>query len=270
MILLPLLKPIRIALDMRRSQLARTTLIAEDRLRELELCRAEPWFDEALLISRALCRTRIDQLIGDDWRADRHVVSPFPNDLELWRSGYRAPLSLALRICVRFGVDDPAYLAASPLAYQLWDVVSASERHPEAPGWCPWCAADIIGGDEHLPTCLGHNVFTPHLQRTGVGDADLPKPYKRGRRPLSVPARGLRGLRDAAGLTQAEMATKLGMGSNYYAQLERGDLPLTLQKANHISAVLGVERAVLYARHDEAVHSENASGNLTGSEGEQA
>jgi transcriptional regulator with XRE-family HTH domain len=252
MIYLTNLRNTRLALDIKRGHIARITGIDEPRIRALELREAEPWFDEACKLARTLCCMRICDLLGDDWREDSLITSPMPNDLEVWRSGYRAPLSLALRISALFGLDDPYHLDVTPLMQQLWSVVEASERHPEAPGWCPWCAADIIGGDPHLPTCLGHNLLIPHLQRTGLGDLDLPRPYQKGQARMSAVAYGLKALRLGKELTQVQLAEQLGMGQNYYSQLERGVLPLTLKKANIIAAFYGVDRAVLYAAPEDA------------------
>ncbi len=260
MITITALKTCRINVGLTRHGLSRIVDIKTDRLRDLELGLAEPWLDEATRLQRCLCLPSIDYLIGFDWRTDPALTSPIPSDVDTWRSGFRIPLSLAARVAHLFGLPEIADLVVSPLIRQIWDVVAASERHPEAPGWCPWCAADIIGGDNHLPTCLGHNLLQPHRAGDALPETDLPRPWRKGVNRQSAPAYGLKALREATGLTQAALAEKLGMNPGYYAQLERQAIPLTLAKANILAEHYGVERAVLYARPGESVDADEGAG----------
>jgi DNA-binding XRE family transcriptional regulator len=48
-----------------------------------------------------------------------------------------------------------------------------------------------------------------------------------------------------AGLTQEQFAAKLGMSSNHYAQVERGEEGLTLKRWEKISRVLSIEPYLL-------------------------
>jgi len=47
--------------------------------------------------------------------------------------------------------------------------------------------------------------------------------------------------RERAGLTQAELADKLGITSNHYARLERGEFPMQRQTLLAICTVLGLK-----------------------------
>ncbi len=51
----------------------------------------------------------------------------------------------------------------------------------------------------------------------------------------------LKTLREKAGLTQAEVATKAGISVNYYARIERGEENPTWVKIEHIKKALGVK-----------------------------
>lgn len=249
MLTLDKLKHYRIITTMKRSQLAAVTGIAEPRLRDLELRKVEPWFDEALRLHRALGTQGVGSLLSV---LDHPTASPFgshsPVIEDAWRNGDRAPLSLAVHMAIVYGLNDCAELSVSPLLQQVWAVMASSERHPEAPGWCTWCAADIIGGDPHLPTCLANNLLTPHSQR--IGDqvvTPLSLPRKRRVRGEGLRAPGLKALREESGHTQRQLADTIGVHSNHYARIERGDLPLSLEIADMLSAHYGVERSTLYA-----------------------
>jgi DNA-binding XRE family transcriptional regulator len=249
MLTLDLLKPTRLSKDLRRSHLATLTSIDEGRIRSLELRQSEPWFDEAVLLSRALCVDGILPLLSDSLTLST-LGSPLPTDLATWRSGVRPPLSLAVRIAIRFGLPDPCLLSVTPLQRQMWDVMQAGERHPEAPGWCVWCAADIIGGEPHRDTCLPANLYTPpRTLRTEEGlPAAVPRPRARVQRTKGIPAYGIKALREERELLQRDVAQMLGLHPNYYARIERSDVPLTVELADALSEAWGVDRAVLYAR----------------------
>ena len=51
----------------------------------------------------------------------------------------------------------------------------------------------------------------------------------------------LKTLREKAGLTQAQVATKAGISVNYYARIERGEENPTWVKVEHIKKALGVK-----------------------------
>lgn len=51
----------------------------------------------------------------------------------------------------------------------------------------------------------------------------------------------LKTLREKAGLTQAQVATKAGISVNYYARIERGEENPTWVKIEHIKKALGVK-----------------------------
>lgn len=51
----------------------------------------------------------------------------------------------------------------------------------------------------------------------------------------------LKTLREKAGLTQAQVATKAGITVNYYARIERGEENPTWVKIEHIKKALGVK-----------------------------
>lgn len=251
MIVLNALKPQRIALDLKRSHLAAITTIPEDRIRELELRLAEPWFDEALHIHRALGVSGINDLFVSGYLTDCDL-SPLDDDLPAWKSGTRAPLSLALRIAARFGLSDPALLATSPLLRQLWEVLVAGERHPEAPGWCTWCGADIFSGEDHLPTCLPHNLLGTCPPTEASADVPRQRPAKRAPRERGIPAYGLRALREDRELLQKDVAAVIGIHPNHYARVERADLPLTPEAAKALAEFYGVDQPVLYTRPEGA------------------
>lgn len=251
MITLDTLKPHRLAAKLTRFYLAHLTGIDEARIRELELRTAEPWLDEALKLHRILGTTGIMPLItSDNLTTPSDLDAPLPYDEHAWRHGERAPLSLAVRITARYGLDDPAQLVVSALHQQMWAIMSATERFNDAGGWCPWCAAAISGGEPHLPTCLPNNLFTPHT----CGDQKIEhilRPPRGPGRKAGMRAKGLRAPRVAAGMTQQQVADHLGMSANHYARMERGELPLSIDKADSLAAFYNVYRAHLYAPPEE-------------------
>lgn len=248
MLTLDNLKPLRLASTLKRDHLAAVTGIPADRLRELELRMCEPWFDEALQLHRALGTAGIGQLMCSDYPNTSHDLSPLPTDEDAWRHGTRAPLSLAARIAVAFGLPDPADLAVPPVMRQLWDILACTERHPEAPGWCAWCGADILGGESHRPTCLPNNLLTPHSLRLLDTPTTLVRPKARVQRQQGIPAYGLKALREQHELLQRDVAEAIGIHPNYYARVERASIPLSAENADALAAFYKVDRAVLYAR----------------------
>ena len=243
-------KTLRIASTLKRAHLAALTGIDEERLRDLELRVCEPWFDEALRFHNILGTDGVGPLIHSDYPNTSLDLSLLPSDLDAWRNGSRAPLSLAARIAAAFGLPDPAHLAVSPLLHQLWDVLACTERHPEAPGWCAWCGSDILGGEAHKPTCLPHNLLTPHSLRLIETPATAVRPKARVQRPQGIPAYGLKALRERHELLQRDVAEVVGIHPNYYARVERASIPLSAEIADALSAFYKVDRSVLYARPD--------------------
>lgn len=253
MLTLTMLKTYRLSREISRPQLSAITGIRTVRLRALELREAEPWFDEALILHRAFCTPGLNNLILSDSLTLSSVESPLPTDLVEWVSGVRAPLSLAVRVAIRCGLDDPCHLAPSPLFKQVWAVLEASERHPEAPGWCPWCGADIFSGDPHLPTCLPNNLFAARGGIDGVDEtlAYSLAPKTRVTRRRGIKASGLKTLRVEREMLQKDVADAIGIHPNTYARIERGALPLTVDNADRLAKLYNVHRAVVYAVPDE-------------------
>lgn len=248
MFTLSALRPLRLKLEYPRPLLSTVALIAPHRLRDIEVRKVEPWFDEALRIARALGQTIPDLIASGDLTTFERDPALFPRDLDYWRSGVRLPLTVALRLAYRFGIEVDA-LDPSPLARQVWSVVQATERHPEASGWCPWCAADIVGGEPHADHCLPHHLYG---ERAAEGIIEtyipehLPRPAKAGRRNGGATAYGLRSIREEQGKTQVEMAKLMSINPNHYARVERGELPLVLDRATALADALGIDRDRVY------------------------
>ena len=64
---------------------------------------------------------------------------------------------------------------------------------------------------------------------------------KDDRKELEAIGRKLKAARESAGLTQAELATKAGLSSNYYAVVERGEGALSYQKMQRVLKVLNIK-----------------------------
>ena len=266
MIFLTNFKSLRIAARITRSNLAHISGIDESRIALIEKRKQEPWYSEALRLHRVLNTAGINQLISadlpvlgmarDDTLSDNPTTlsdlgeRPAPTDEEEWRYAASVPLSLAVRICIRYGLTDPAQLAIDPLTRQVWDVLKSNERGA-ARGQCPWCLADTTSEPAaHLPTCIAHNLFAPRLTGTSHFDYDLRSGSRAGkpRRPRGVRAYGIAPLRKRAGLTQAQVADHIGVKSaNHYARIERGELSLSLERADLLGDLLGATRDEIYA-----------------------
>ena len=63
---------------------------------------------------------------------------------------------------------------------------------------------------------------------------------KTGGRPQGFWASGLAPLRESLGLTQAQMAERVGCGERHYGDLERGDRNVSVKKAEQLARRLGV------------------------------
>lgn len=249
MLTLNLLRNTRTSRDLKRPHLEAITGIDASRLRTLELRLAEPWFDEAVLLSYALGTHGIVPLLTSGSLTDCDLGEPTESDLPVWRSGARAPLSLACRMAVAFGLSDPRTLSVDPVARQVWEIVAANDRHPEHAGICPWCIADVAMGEEHLATCLPHNLYGP---RDVAHEGAVLLPSRKHERTKGIPARGLKAQRLAHNMIQKEVAEVLDIHVNYYARLERADVPLTVEHADKLAAYYDVDRAVLYAPTEDA------------------
>lgn len=250
MLTISAMKSLRVAHSYPRALLASITHIPADRLRELELRNAEPWFDEALLIARAFGCSVHDLLLPKDMAGFDDDPRFFAVDVKFWQDGVRLPLTIALRLQHRFGLSTVDELNPSALMRQLWSTLASGERHPEAPGWCSWCQADIAAGDPHTSHCLPNNLLGVRALRGGVteeGTADAPRPLRGSHRTGSAKVHGLRVIREDQGLTQSEMARQLDMAVNHYARIERGELPLTHAKATLVMQLFNVSRDALFA-----------------------
>lgn len=249
--LLNTLKSVYMSRGQTAKSLADLTGLSPDRIRALSNATMieEPWFDEAVLLHRALGTSGILQLMttsGD--LASCPMGVRLAEDITAFRAGMRMPLSLACRIALRFGLSDPAELVVTPLQMQMWDILNATERHPEAPGWCAWCGADIIGGQEHLPTCLPNNLWAPRNQVPYEDVFFKPRPRAPGqRRSFSAKARGLKALRLKHGRNQKNIADAVGMSANHYSRVERGEIPLTAVTAEKLAALFRVPVETIYA-----------------------
>lgn len=209
----------------------------------------EPWLDEAATLARTLGTRGIVPLITPSGSlTDCAMGFHLDADVDAMRAGLRLPLSLACRLAVRFGLDDPMDLVVNERQMQIWSVLEASERNPEAAGWCPWCAADILGGEAHLRTCLPHNLWGPRnvVDARTLGYLPRPTGSNHTRRGLSKIAYGVAPLRRSLHLTQPRMAEQVGMSSNYLARIEQGNTPLTLRYAERIAATFAVTVESLY------------------------
>ena len=244
------LKALRIKHGILPKHLASLANIGEARFRTLENLSdtCEPWLDEALTLARVLNTSGVIPLISASGTlTDKDYGLPLGDDIAIWHSGVRLPLSNALRVSRAFGLADPCDLTTSPLQRQLWSTLEASERNPEAVGWCPWCAADILGGAPHLRSCLPNNIHGPRNSVDPTSLGTLPQAHNlHTRRSSSAPANGLKRLRMALMLTQKAMAEKIHMAQNYYARIERGDVPLTEANADKIAAACAVPKETLY------------------------
>lgn len=207
----------------------------------------EPWLDEAYLLHRVLCTPGIVPLMSGSGKLSECSMGVFfASDVDAFRAGRRLPLSVACRLAVRFGLDDPAELVARALHIQIWDVVSSNERGAE-PGQCPWCLADVYAGATHDEMCLPNNLWGPR----DVGDArDLMFPLrpsaKSHRKMPGARGAGLKPLRERLVMTQEQFAKMCGINKNTFSRMERGDLTLTLRNAEKIAAAFGVTVESLY------------------------
>lgn len=252
MLTLDNLATIRHSKELRRQMLAVMTGIDVQRLRDFETGRdrTEPWYDEALKLAQALDTTILDLITSGSLTASAFGPA-MPGDVDLFRAGVRLPLSLACRVALKLGLEQPEMLQQHRIYQQIWSVIASNERGAE-PGQCPWCLATIAAGDPHRPTCLPHNLMglrRPDLVATPI--ATLPKPEKAGMRGTSGIAYSLAALRKQNGLTQRQLADAVGINPSYLARIERCEVPLTKVNATRMALLWGCDVLDLYRKSPE-------------------
>jgi len=230
----------------------------KQRLKNLSTGRtkSEPWYDEARDLSRLLLLDGILPLMSD---MDLPAGEPYPSGtlttfnivpcddatLSLLRNGARLTLGVACSIAAHFGLDDPIELEQHPRLVELWAALGSGERDGSAR--CPWCLQRAGAGAAHLPTCVGDNLLGERVHAPWRA-AHAPKPARASGKRESGVARGLKAMREAAKLTQPELARRAGIPHmTYISKLETGTLPLTDKKANQIAAALRCRVEDLYA-----------------------
>lgn len=217
-------------------------------LESLNLHKAiEPWLSEAFVICQVL-RCDLMTAIGGTVNFLHEIDTGFDlqDDLDVWRTGVPLPLRFGIRLAQRFGLDDPfeLYRCRPQMDRQIMDVLLTGER---TDGTCPWCREPVVGGADHLDTCLPAILYQPrnaHLSTIGTA----PKPNKpHVRRGGSRMAPGLAVLRARLGTTQEVMAASLGIVGTTYYRLEKLRDPLTLTLAEKISALYKVTLDEIYS-----------------------
>lgn len=273
MLTLANLKDTRQRRKLQPSHLANLTGLPSKRIKQLEnhsRDHAEPWFMEAVVLTRVLNVPGINHLIGSQSKASGDLTyflsatdaeqllrclslgAPMPVDRDVFRSGLDMSLTVACRVALEFGLTDPYHLLFPPpeLIHQLWDTLAMSER-TRAPGSCPWCAADMVGGAAHLPTCLPNNLWAPRGREAAPNVSFTPAPRRAGGgHGSAAKARGLKRIRTERGMTQAQMGALFGASSDYYAKMERCALNLLMVRAEVLANSLGVDIADIYRADD--------------------
>ena len=215
--------------------------------------RAEPWLDEALDLASILLTGGITPLMASEENPSGNLTlfdlgPSVASERDLLVRGVRLPLSMACRICVEFGLSDPADLQQRSIHQQIWDTLQHNERGA-APLECPWCGSPA--GQEHAPHCLPANIWqarstAPYLL------TDAPTPRVARTRGTARLAHGLKGARSAAKMRQIDLANAIGMHPNYLARIERLDAPLTDANAENIARVLERKVADLFGPAENA------------------
>lgn len=246
------LKSIRVACGIGRKHVEAITaaagrIIPTQRQDELENGpkRAEPWYDEAVDLSRILLLPGIMPMITPAHISSCTILfgQPLATDIDFLRAGIRLPLSMACRITVELGLDDPIELEQHPRFQQIWSTIERNERSAGVDE-CPWC---LGYAGLHLPTCLPENLWAsrevaPYL----TANMPRPQPASKRTRGTARKAGGLKALRVAKGITQIKLANDIDMNANYYSRIERGDLALTTKNAEKIAQLLGCPVDALY------------------------
>lgn len=250
------LRLLRTNRGLRRVTLAVLTEIDESRLADLESAKYEPFLDETIIIHRALNTSGIVDLITSPETplVDLNAGIPLPTDVDMLRAGVRLPLSVAVRICTKLGLNDPSALYATGLERDLWSVMSTLRNDR-----CPWCHADTVNGAAHADDCLP-SILWSERDRDLVGTLGaFPHPQRPGKgRRASGKALGLRRERVAAGMLSKHLAEAIGLRADYLSKIENGSLALTVEKAAQISNVLRIDPARLYVA-DESVEDTSTS-----------
>lgn len=225
------------------ARLSNITGIPRSRLHKLiyPTLRAEAWFDEAVLIARAVGVAGILPLIGAATLVESvGLPYPLPNDLDMLRGGVRLPLGLACNIALGLGLSDPIDLLVTPLHQEIWHMLV--ERNAT----CPWCSAPVgLTGTAHSPYCFPDKLWGARGPDV-VAITVLPRLPRKNESGGTMPAKGLKALRSRMGLTQAQMAERLGTEANGYAQLERCVRPLTNGMAKRFTQASGIARELFY------------------------
>lgn len=235
----------------------KTPAITVTRLRQLEnLPRHEPTYAEARTLARIMALKTIGQLISTSGiYVMAHVFGrPSVDDLATFLTSSEVPLSIACRLTIQLGLDDPLELDSLPIHAQVWDILARGERGA-GPGECPWCLAQTaprFPGDpallsDHLPTCLPAALWAPR-ERSLYLTAAFPHAAKPRTRGDSGRAHGLKHLRIAKGITQQNLASDVGLHPNYISRIEVLERPLTQANAIKIAAKLGVSPEKLFEK----------------------
>lgn len=256
---LHMLKLIRGSRNLTPQILSDVTGIPVLRIRALENAstRDEPWLDEAWKLARAVGTAGILQLVSTSGDlTDLDLDFPMVSDMDVWRSGARLPLTLACRLAIQFGVNDPYHLVVEEGHRQIWDIVSTNERGAE-PGCCPWCLADMFPSEDtptprHAPWCLPDNLWG---RRDLIDKAELghmPRTRTAGaKRTSTAKGWGLKALRCRLMKTQKQFAEAIGMDPTYYPRVERCEQALALKYAERVAAAFRVDVASLYVKPED-------------------
>lgn len=237
-------------------ELAKLARLPLDRVKVLESrskdVAEEPWLDEAEKIGRVLGMGVCELIDTPCSRIDELDTGFDAQDaIAVWRTGARLPLRFGIRLAVLFGMDDPfELLRITPTHKRIWATLEKGERLGE-PGICPYCAAAIVGGAGHFPSCLPSILWGPrdqHLSTIGVRPHPLKPHVRRGGSHL---APGLKPLRERLGLTQEEMARSLGIALSTYYRVEKLHDKLTQVLAEKVALTYGVTVPDLWGVPDQ-------------------
>lgn len=228
------LLPLRKAAGLQPATIARATGIELERLKGIGRRTntvIEPWLDEAWAVGRTLNTDGITPLItsGDLTSLASHpAVEAVVPDMAMrgWRARVRLPLTVAVRLTIDMGLDDPADLmtlsrgSLGAKLRQVWSLIEANERGARS-GDCPLCLADRENGESHAPTCLMDTLMG---SATAQDMADAPAystkvPYA-GKRASRTAGLYLGTVRRALGWTQEQMASATGMSTANYSRVE--------------------------------------------------
>jgi transcriptional regulator with XRE-family HTH domain len=230
-----------------RALLSSLSGITINRLTSLELCKGEPWLDEICKLAGVLNCDAHELISPLDLAGFINNPIFFDRDIIRWKLGSPVPLQRALRLQHRFGLARLEDLIVPDYARQLWSVLEATERHPEAPGWCAWCQADIAGGELHKDHC------TPTLMlggaKTSWDNACDDEHVTLGSYEAAATAHGLTTVREAAGLTQKQLAQVMGLDPQMIWRYENGKSNLKVRRAKDLAVKLNLpDFNVIYVR----------------------